>query len=130
LNRDCHIYQEIAKIAAVMRSREPLRFGRMYYRQISEKSDNGFDFRFPPSGSTEYTLAFSRILFPREVLIAYHVSGHARNDCIVIDAEFHRDGDTLEFLYGKVGNTQARTAPDGTRFVQIDLAPHQFVILE
>ncbi|HVU94035.1 MAG TPA: hypothetical protein VHE34_02385 [Puia sp.] len=32
LNPACTIYQEIAKIAAVMRSSEPLRFGRMYYR--------------------------------------------------------------------------------------------------
>jgi hypothetical protein len=35
LNTQCRIYQEIAKIAAVMRVQEPLRFGRMYYREIS-----------------------------------------------------------------------------------------------
>jgi len=35
LNTDCTIYREIAKIAQVMRSQAPLRFGRMYFRQIS-----------------------------------------------------------------------------------------------
>jgi hypothetical protein len=35
LNTQCTIYQEITKIAEVMRRNAPLRFGRMYYRQIS-----------------------------------------------------------------------------------------------
>jgi glycosidase len=35
LNGSCRIYQEIAKIAQVMRDQEPLRFGRMYFREIS-----------------------------------------------------------------------------------------------
>jgi alpha-amylase len=58
LNTSCHIYQEIARIANVMRSNEALRFGRMYYRQIS---GDGVDFGFP-YGAT-YTPAFSRILY-------------------------------------------------------------------
>src|SRR5215475_1928101 len=55
LNTGCRIYQEIAKIASVMRAQEPLRFGL------------GF-----PFGST-YTLALSRLLYPEEVLVAYNV---------------------------------------------------------
>ena len=125
LNPDCRIYKEIAEIADVMRTTQPLRFGRMYFRQISGDSVH---FGFPFGNS--YTLAFSRVLYPREVLVAYNVSGGARNDCIVIDAVLHQDGDTLRFLYGKTGTTLARTSTDGTRFVRIDLAPHQFVILE
>ena len=35
LNPDCRIYREIAAIADVVRAHQPLRFGRMYYRQIS-----------------------------------------------------------------------------------------------
>jgi hypothetical protein len=35
LTTGCRIYQEIAKVAALMRKSEPPRFGRMYYRQIS-----------------------------------------------------------------------------------------------
>jgi alpha-amylase len=53
LNTACRIYQEIAKIAGIMRNNEPLRFGRMYYRQIS---GDGNQFGLP-FGST-YTLAF------------------------------------------------------------------------
>jgi hypothetical protein len=124
LNPNCRIYHEIAKIAEVMRSTEPLRFGRMYFRQIS---GDGVHFGFP--FGSDYTLAFSRLLCGREVLVAYNVSSQPRNDCIVIDAAFHSDGDALRLLYGKTGTTLAQTASDGTRFVQIGLDPRQFVIL-
>src|SRR5215472_14182637 len=74
LNTDCRIYQEIAKIANVMRNNEPLQFGRMYFRQISGDGQHfGFPFGFA------YTLAFSRILYPDEILIAYNVSDAPRN---------------------------------------------------
>ena len=124
LNTQCRIYQEIAKIAGVMRDNEPLRFGRVYYRQIS---GNGANFGFPFGSS--YTLAFSRMLYGREILVAYNVSGAARSDSVLVDATLHPAPSQMHFLYGKTGNTPVKTAPDGTRFVQLDLAPHQFVIL-
>jgi alpha-amylase len=107
-----------------MRSAEPLRFGRMYFRQIS---GDGVNFGLPFGG--DYTLAFSRVLYAQEVLVAYNVSANPRNDCIIIDATLRQDGDTLNFLYGATGSVTARTAGNGTRFVQLNLAPHQFVIL-
>jgi glycosidase len=125
LNPGCHLYQEIAKIADIMRATQPLRFGRMYFRQISA---DGLTFGFP-FGST-YTLAFSRVLYGQEVLVAYNVSPIARQDRVVIDATLHPNGDTLRFLYGAPGTVPAQTAPNGTRFVQLDLAPNQFVILQ
>src|SRR5262249_31147423 len=39
LNTVCRIYQEISKITEVTRAHEPLRFGRMYYRQISDDGE-------------------------------------------------------------------------------------------
>jgi glycosidase len=125
LNTQCPIYQEIAKIAAVMRSTEPLRFGRMYLRQIS---GDGITFGFP-FGST-YTLAFSRLLYGNEVLVAYNVSSSPRSDRVVVDADLHRASDaTMTFLYGAVGSVPVEKASDGTHFVRLDLGGHQFVIL-
>jgi len=125
LNTGCTIYKEISKIADVMRTTSPLRFGRMYYRQISE---NDIDFGFP-FGNT-YTLAFSRIVYGREVLVAYNVSDSNRSDHVIIDVSYHKDGDSLHFLYGKAGDIPVHKAPDGSLNVQLDLNPHQFVILE
>jgi len=124
LNTSCNIYKEIAKIAEVMRSNETLRFGRMYFRQISGDGEHfGFPFGFT------YTLAFSRILYPDEILVAYNVAGSNRDDRVVVDAGLHPDGSTMRFLYGGTGTVPVQTASNGTRFVKLNLAAHQFVIL-
>jgi alpha-amylase len=124
LNMGCRIYQEIANIAGVMRNNEPLRFGRMYYRQIS---GDGQHFG-TPFGST-YTLAFSRLLYGQEVLVAYNVSGQPRNDGIIVDSILHTNGSTMRFLYGAAGTTAVQTAADGSRFVRPELPAFGFVIL-
>jgi glycosidase len=125
LNTDCAIYQGIAQIARVMRTTPSLRFGRMYFRQIS---GDGVTFGFP--FGTDYTLAFSRLLYGHEVLVAYNVSSSPRADCIVVDSGLHRPGDVLHPRYGGAGDVPVETAPDGTAFVRLALAGHQFVILE
>jgi glycosidase len=124
LNTQCDIYSEIAAIAQVAHARRPLRFGRMYYRQIS---GDGEHFGLP-FGST-YTLAFSRLLYPQEVLVAYNVSATPRRDSVIVDATLHPEPSQMTFLYGGSGTTPVRTSSTGARFVTLDLAPHQFVIL-
>ncbi len=125
LNPECNIYKQIAQIAEVMRSNESMRFGRMYFRQIS---GDGIHFGFP-YGDT-YTLAFSRILYPREVLVAYNVSDRSRNDYVIVDASFHGPGDTMTFLYGNSGGVAVQRTSEGSLCVQLDLGPRQFVILQ
>lgn len=124
LNTDCRIYQEIGKIADVMRTSEPLRFGRMYYRQIS---GDGQHFGFP--FGTTYTLAFSRLLYAQEVLVAYNVSGQPRNDFAIVDSTLHGSGTTMRFLYGGQGTVAVGGGADGSRFVQLRLPAYGFVIL-
>lgn len=125
LNTGCRLYQEITKVAAVMRSSEPLRFGRMYYRQIS---DNGVDFGLPYG--TTYTLAFSRLLYHREVLVVYNVSAQARNDAIIVDATLHgATGSVMTYLYGGTGSVPVQGPLNGPRFVRLSLPPHGFAIL-
>jgi len=108
----------------VMRTNVPLRFGRMYFRQISGDGEN-FGFPF----GTTYTLAFSRILYPNEILVAYNVEDNDRHDSVIVDSTLHPDGSSMRFLYGGTGTIPVGTAKDGTRFVKLDLTPHQFVIL-
>jgi len=124
LNPDCDIYREIGKLADIWRSQEPLRFGRMYYRQISA---DGVNFGLP--FGSDYTLAFSRILYPREILVAYNVSDQIRHDDIIVDATLHPDPSRMTFLYGGSGSIPVQTASSGARFVRLDLQGHQFVIL-
>ena len=97
----------------------------MYFRQIS---GDGLHFGFPFGLS--YTLAFTRILYGREVLVAYNVSGQPRTDGVIVDASLHKAGDTLRYLYGNAGGLPVERAPDGSMFVRLPLQPHQFVVLE
>ena len=62
--------------------------------------------------------------------MAYNVSDQPRADSVIIDASLHEQGDKMTFLYGKGGNASVEQAPDGARFVRLELGPHQFVILQ
>jgi alpha-amylase len=99
LNPICTVYQEIAKIAALNRKLEALRFGRMYFREIS---GNGVDFGLPMGQPC--TLAFSRILAEQEILVAYNTStSQRRTDYVVVDNTIQKTGMKMEFLYGAEG---------------------------
>jgi alpha-amylase len=127
LNPACRIYQEIAKIAAVHRSSPPLRFGRMYFREIS---GDGVSFDFAWEG-LDYTLAFSRMLYGQEALVVYNVSGAARQDGVLVDANLHAAGSSLRQLYAS-GDAPAALAvqrnASGAAFVQVPLGGHEFAI--
>jgi alpha-amylase len=129
LNQNCKIYQEIAKIARVNQSVEALRFGRMYFREIS---GNGRDFGLPQGQPC--TLAFSRILANQETLIAYNTSTtERRSDFVNVDSGIQKRNGTMKFLYGKEGavTVQSHLDPGNqSLFVQLELEPMQFVILQ
>ncbi len=124
LNQNCVIYQEIARIAEVMKEQPALRFGRMYFREISGDGQN-FGLPF----GSDYTLAFSRVLYGSEVLVVYNVSANPRNDAIIVDASFHAGGGNLRYLYGGAGTVPVQTSPSGAAFVRVPLQGHQFAIL-
>lgn len=126
LNPQCKIYQGISAIAKLNQRIEALRFGRMYFREIS---GDGQDFGLPQGQPC--TLAFSRILAGQEVLIAYNTSTtQKRRDFVLIDHSLHKAGDSLKFLYGKEESVTVQAHPNlPILFVQLELEPMQFVIL-
>jgi len=125
LNVDCRIYRAIADIAEVRHGSQPLRYGRMYYRQISA---DGIHYGLP--FGSDYILAFSRLLYGSEVLVAYNVSASQQSYAVVVDSDLHGDGVPMRFLYGDSGTVPVETAPDSTRFVRLSLGPHELVILK
>jgi alpha-amylase len=128
LNQDCEIYKNIAKIANIFKDNPALRFGRMYFREIS---GNGRDFGLP--WGQPCTLAFARILDDQEILIAYNTSTtEKRRDFVIVDSNIHKNLRPLKFLYGAAGNVPIQKHPDPantTLFTQLELEPMQFVIL-
>jgi alpha-amylase len=98
----------------------------MYFRPIS---GNGLDFGLPQGQPC--TLAFSRILAYQEVLVAYNTSPtESRKDYVIVDNILHQQGGTMKFLYGKEGFVTVQRHPVSSLFVQLELAPMQFVILQ
>jgi YD repeat-containing protein len=69
------------------------------------------------------------LLYPDGILAAYNASDAPRGDSVIVDATLHADGSTTKFLYDGAGTVPVQTAVDGSRFVKLNLAPHQFVIL-
>jgi hypothetical protein len=100
LNKDRRMYREVARIAQVNKDLPALRFGRMYFREVSA---DGLSFGLPQSHPC--ALALSRVLGNDEVLVAYNTSTtETRKACVIVDA-------------------------DAARFVRLELAPTQFVVL-
>jgi len=102
-NPEHPIYRGIARVAAVRRQEPALRYGRLYFREIS---GNGTDFGHPLDGRC--TLAYSRILDDTEILVALNLDGEARQDFITVDANLN---------------------PPGVRLVNL-LAPQQTLVVE
>jgi hypothetical protein len=136
LNPECRIYKEIAKISNLTDELPALKYGRMYFREIS---GNGRDFGRPQGQPC--TLAFSRILADQEVLVAYKTSTvDARpngGDFVIVDAQLQRGRRTMTVRYDRTGkrmgaSVQIQTHPDPanrSRSVRLPLEPMQFVVL-
>ena len=126
LNRECRIYREIARSRGSTASARALRFGRMYFREISA---DGLTFGMPQTQPC--TLAFSRLLAEQEVLVAYNTSvSEDRVECVVVDEALNPDGGQMSFVYGADGDVEVERGTGGaTRFVRLHLAPMQLVIL-
>jgi hypothetical protein len=99
----------------------------MYFRPIS---GDGIHFGLPYG--TDYTLAFSRVLYPQEALLPFNVSSQPRSDYVIVDADLHRAHDRMKVLFGSLGgaaDVEVQLAPDGALCVRLNLAPREFAIL-
>jgi Glycosidases len=123
-NPENPIYCGISEVAKIRMSEPALRYGRQYFRQISE---NGTDFFYPLSGKN--TLAYSRILDTSEVLVAMNLDPEPGEDCIIIDSSLHSKGQKMtnllcpeqQFIIEQSGEAM---------FVKVDLDAHSMVILK
>ncbi len=129
LNRDSLIYREISAIAAVNRAEHAIRFGRMYFREVS---GDGRSFGYPQSHPC--TLAFSRVLAHEEVLVVYNTSTtEKRSDFVMVDSTLHKAGGRMRCLYGNHPSLEINAHADsgnGSLFVRVELEPMQFAIFK
>jgi glycosidase len=98
-------YVDLKNIAAVRLSEPPLRYGRLYFREIS---GNGTDFGL--STGAHGVIAFSRILSDREVLVIANTDGsNAFNGRVLVDIDLSRTARTYNIAYSNAGSAGAQT---------------------
>ncbi len=126
LSKSGKIYQQIAVLAKIRMNSPVLKFGRMYMRKQSMDGEN---FTLPTF--EKCLLAFSRVLYDHEVVIAYNSSMTEEDqEYIRVDPLLNPQGSVFAFIYGQSGNVNVLTNEEGSRhFIKLRLAPGQFVIL-
>ncbi|TDE08160.1 alpha-amylase family glycosyl hydrolase [Dyadobacter psychrotolerans] len=126
LNKSCHIYLEIAKLASIRKNSAVLKFGRMYMRKLSEDGKNFHLPTFP-----KCLLAFSRVLYDEEFVIAYNSSlTEYDEEYILVDRLLNPSGSVFKFIFGQSGQANVLLNEKGDlHFIKLKLAPAQFVIL-
>lgn len=102
-NPGAFFYQEISKMAAVRAGCDALRYGRLYFRQVS---GNGKDFGYPKG--TGGIIAFSRILFEHEMVVVANT--HARQafrGFVLADLDINRALPEYRIFYSNFGSQRA-----------------------
>ncbi len=118
------IYKGISKVSEV-RAKEPtLRYGRQYFREISQ---DGVEFSYPEDSKS--TLAYSRILDTDEVIVAMNLTESRRCDYVTVDKGLSPPGSRLEDLLGQGGPFEVMESK-GRACVKVPLDGHGMVILK
>lgn len=122
------MYKEIQLLTGLRQSEPALRYGRQYFREVSE-NETDFGLSYGNGG----IVAYSRILGDREVLIAANTGETEFNGRILVDSDLNTTGANLDLAYPSGGGSlpvsviEARingsTAKIAT--VKVKLAPHQ-----
>jgi alpha-amylase len=123
LDKSSAIYKGISKVAQLRKESACLKFGRMYMCKVST---DGIRFHFP--NCKECLLAFSRVLYDEEMILAYNISSTETHEEYVTVGK-RRKGH-FKFIHGDTGKIVVETDADGIKqFIKLKLKPLQFVIL-
>lgn len=118
------LYKEIAKLASIRKAEPILKYGRFYFREISEDGKNFF---YPERGYG--MLAYSRILDNQEVLIVLNLRAHEYTNHIVMDKTITPPGSMLVDLLNKRHSVLVDERSDRAT-VTITLPPYGVAILK
>jgi glycosidase len=136
------LYRQIQTLSRVRMNEPALRYGRIYFRQMS---GNGIDFGH--SAGAGGVIAFSRVLFDREVLLVANTStAHRFTGQVLIDLDLNRKPVSMSIEFSNIGTegttstrivSQARfyneagslTGVGDTAVLDVDLAPMEAQIV-
>jgi len=108
-------YRHIAAITALRTGDPALCFGRLYFREVS---GNGLDFGH--SSGAGGLVAFSRILFDREVLVIANTGAQAFSGAVVLDRDINTSAQRMRIAYSNfdsAAETATRLIPAANFYV-------------
>src|SRR5207248_8100172 len=98
------LYQHVQELATVRASQAAVRYGRLYFRQVSA---NGADFGH--SAGAGGVVAFSRILTDREVVVVANTHPTLPfNGFVLVDADIAATRPNLSIVYSNQGASGAK----------------------
>lgn len=104
-DREHPIFQQIAALARLRAEDPALRYGRLYFRRVSQ---NGRDFGH--SYGVGGLVAFSRILFGREVLVVANTNTVTTFEgYVLVDADLNRKPGAYALSHSNLGSSGAAT---------------------
>ena len=99
------LYVELQKIAALRMSENAVRYGRLYFREVSGNG-TGFGQSIGPGG----VVAFSRILSDREIVVVANTSGsNSFAGRVLVDIDINRTNRTMNIAYSNKQKTGTQT---------------------
>jgi hypothetical protein len=121
-------FAQLKAIVAVRGGEPALRYGRLYFRDVSGDGVN-----FGPSSGAGGVIAFSRILTDREVVVVANTGfGTPFNGWVQVDFDLNGSGRTFKIAYsnmGTVASPAARVGPGTQAALSVALAPMEVQIL-
>lgn len=118
------IYRSIKRVSDIRAVEPALKFGRMYFREIS-----GDGVHFGRYWGSDTTLAYARVLADDEIIIALNLSTKPREDHVLLDVKLTPPDATLIDLIGE-RKLEAQPTPDGGACVKIPLGGHEMALIK
>ncbi len=128
-NMDHKFYKAISDISKIRNENPALRYGRQYFRQISNDETN-----FDISKSVRGVLAYSRILFDTEIIIMINtnVNGNWSGN-VTVDFDISPDNSVWNIIYSNkdiIKNKISTRTINSRRVVPINLQSNEIQILK
>jgi hypothetical protein len=99
------LYQQLQSLSRLRQEQPALRFGRLYFRQVS---GNGRDFDY--SSGAGGLVAFSRVVSDIELLVIANTNTHQRFDgSVLVDPDLNRHPRQMHVVYSNLGNVGGAT---------------------
>lgn len=118
------LYKGIAKINRVRKAEPALRYGRCYFREVSE---NGDFFTYPEQGYG--MLVYSRIIDNQELVVVLNLRGEEYTNHISVDKEITPSGTVLVNLFDKRHKLLVR-AVRNRAVMEVTLPPYSIAIFK